>query len=58
MKGDTNEWMRGEQPSKGKIALLVAAFENILKIADRLVSVNEQGEVEFWRHGNECRLHI
>jgi len=31
---------------EGQIALLVAAFHDVFKIAARLVSVDDQGEVE------------
>jgi hypothetical protein len=41
---------------KWQVRMLVAPFENILKIAGRLVRVNEQGKVKFWRHGDVSGL--
>jgi len=43
--------------NKGKISVLVAALKNILKISGRLVRVNQQRQMEFWRHGDDPGLH-
>jgi hypothetical protein len=41
-----------EMLQERKISVVVGFFENVLKIAARLVRVNEQGEMEILRHGD------
>ena len=51
MQANSNAGMFFKELGEGKIALLIAAFKDVCKIANRLVSVNQEREVKFRGHG-------
>ena len=52
MKAETDSGVLLEMLQERKVAVLVGFFENVLKVAARLMGVNEQGEMEILRHGD------
>lgn len=38
---------------KRKVAARVCLLENVAKIPNRLMRMNEQNQLELWRHGDE-----
>src|SRR5579859_4450907 len=46
-----------EMLDEWKIGALVAAFQYVFEISDGLMGVNQQGQMEFWRHGDVSGLH-
>src|ERR1700756_3229604 len=43
--------------NKGKIRALVTALKDIFEISGWLMCVNQQRQMEFWRHGDGPGLH-
>ena len=56
MEAETTAGMFFEMLDKGKIGIVVGLFEDMAEITAGLVSVNEQGEMEFLRHGDDFSL--
>jgi len=52
VKAKVNFWVRFKALDEGKIRCLVGPLEDMLEITAGLVCVNEQGEMEFLRHGD------
>jgi len=46
-----------EMLDEWKIGALVAAFQYVFEISDGLMGVNQQGQMEFRRHGDVSGLH-
>jgi hypothetical protein len=56
VEAETTAGMFFEMLDKGKIGIVVGLFEDMAEITAGLVSVNEQGEMEFLRHGDDFSL--
>src|SRR4029077_6176838 len=56
VEAETNAGMLFKMLDKGKIGIVVGLFKDMAEIAAGLVSVNEQGEMEFLRHGDDFSL--
>ena len=57
MQSSTDFGVLFEELDERQVGALVAAFENVFKISYRLMGVNQQGQMEFWRHGDVSGLH-
>jgi hypothetical protein len=51
VKTDVDAGMFFEQLHEGQVAAGIGLLENVLEIAARLMRVNQQNQVELWRHG-------
>ncbi len=52
VKADVNVGMPLEDFDERQIATRVGLLENVIEIANGLMRVDEQNQMELWRHGN------
>ena len=57
MNGRANAGVLREEFDERQVGLPIAALKDVLKISNGLVSMNEQGEMKFWRHEGSLQLH-
>jgi hypothetical protein len=52
MKADVHAGVPFKDFDEGQIATSVGLLENVIEIADGLMRVDEEDQMELWRHGD------
>src|SRR5881394_3167286 len=58
MQSHANRGMFLKVLDEREIGAPITALVNVFEIPDRLMRVNQQGEMKFWRHGKFFGLHL